>query len=154
MFGETTNHFLCKDGRVHHPIDSQPFINGWLGLGVPGHFFLHIWDALWEYFTSKLGFFSQKTRFFTQILWGREKKQKTTGSNGSNGKSNPQMKGGIYTWNPNDLCFWRDPTPQNKAEIPIKIRIIWVPGMCQGLNSHYFHIIGDKLIIPSPGRGL
>jgi len=23
------NHFLCK-GLVHHPIDSQPFINGWL----------------------------------------------------------------------------------------------------------------------------
>ena len=23
-----SNHFLCK-GWVHHPIDSQPFINGW-----------------------------------------------------------------------------------------------------------------------------
>ena len=23
-----SNHFLCKD-LVHHPIDSQPFINGW-----------------------------------------------------------------------------------------------------------------------------
>ena len=23
-----SNHFLCKDW-VHHPIDSQPFINGW-----------------------------------------------------------------------------------------------------------------------------
>ena len=28
-----SNHFLCKDW-VHHPIDSQPFINGWLQ-GVP-----------------------------------------------------------------------------------------------------------------------
>ena len=27
-----SNHFLCKDW-VHHPIDSQPFINGWLALG-------------------------------------------------------------------------------------------------------------------------
>ena len=26
----------------------------------------------------------------------------------------------VYTWNPNDLYFWRDPTLQNKAEIPIK----------------------------------
>ena len=23
-----SNHFLCKDW-VHHPIDSQPFMNGW-----------------------------------------------------------------------------------------------------------------------------
>ena len=23
-----SNHFLCKD-LVHHPIDSQPFVNGW-----------------------------------------------------------------------------------------------------------------------------
>ena len=29
-----SNHFLCKDW-VHHPIDSQPFIHGWLQ-GVPG----------------------------------------------------------------------------------------------------------------------
>ena len=29
-----SNHFLCKDW-VHHPIDSQPFINGW-PQGVPG----------------------------------------------------------------------------------------------------------------------
>ena len=35
----------------------------------------------------------------------------------------------IYTWNPNDLYFWRA-TPQNKAEIPIKTRgPIWVPGI-------------------------
>ena len=26
----------------------------------------------------------------------------------------------IYTRNPNDLYSWRDPAPQNKAEIPIK----------------------------------
>ena len=26
----------------------------------------------------------------------------------------------VGTWNPNNLYFWRDPTPQNKAEIPIK----------------------------------
>ena len=29
-----SNHFLYKD-LVHHPIDSQPFINSWV-LGVPG----------------------------------------------------------------------------------------------------------------------
>ena len=29
-----SNHFLCKD-LVHHPIDFQPFIKGWLQ-GVPG----------------------------------------------------------------------------------------------------------------------
>ena len=29
-----SNYFLCKDW-VHHPIDSQPFINGW-PQGVPG----------------------------------------------------------------------------------------------------------------------
>ena len=34
----------------------------------------------------------------------------------------------IYTWNPDDLYFWRS-TPQNKAEIPIKTRVIWVPGI-------------------------
>ena len=28
-----SNHFLCKDW-VHHPIDSQPFINGCLGFQV------------------------------------------------------------------------------------------------------------------------
>ena len=31
----------------------------------------------------------------------------------------------INTWNPNDLYFWRS-TLQNKAELPIKIRFIWV----------------------------
>ena len=31
-----SNHFLCK-GLVHHPIDFQPFINGW-PQGVPGWF--------------------------------------------------------------------------------------------------------------------
>ena len=35
----------------------------------------------------------------------------------------------IYTWNPNDLYFWRS-TPQNKAQTPIKTRgPIWVPGI-------------------------
>ena len=34
----------------------------------------------------------------------------------------------IYTWNLNDLYFWRS-TLQNKAEIPINTRVIWVLGM-------------------------
>ncbi len=33
----------------------------------------------------------------------------------------------MCTWNPNDLYFWRS-TPLNKAEIPIKTRVIWFPG--------------------------
>ena len=32
------------------------------------------------------------------------------------------VSNGIYTWNPTDLYFWRDPTPQNKAYTPTKIR--------------------------------
>ena len=34
----------------------------------------------------------------------------------------------IYTWNPNDLYFWRS-TLQNKAQTPIKTGVIWVPGI-------------------------
>ena len=34
----------------------------------------------------------------------------------------------ILTWNPNDLYVWRS-TPQNKAEIPIKTRGSWAPGI-------------------------
>ena len=37
----------------------------------------------------------------------------------------------LYTWNPNDLDFWRS-TPQNKAQTPIKTRVIWVPGTYRG----------------------
>ena len=32
----------------------------------------------------------------------------------------------IYTWNPNDLYFWRS-TPKTRP-FPIKTRVIWVPG--------------------------
>ena len=33
----------------------------------------------------------------------------------------------LYTWNPNDLYFWRSTPPKTRA-FPTKARVIWVPG--------------------------
>ena len=55
----------------------------------------------------------------------------------------PSLHLTAHTWNPNILYFWRDPTPQNKAEIPIKTRVIWVPGryrLCNVWKSSWFYI--------------
>ena len=40
-----------------------------------------------------------------------------------------------YTWNPNDLYFWKS-TPQNKANLPIKTRVSWVPGTYTSYNTY------------------
>ena len=42
----------------------------------------------------------------------------------------------IHTCNPNDLYFWRSTTLQNNTEIPIKTRVIWVPGTY--INPSFF----------------
>ena len=67
----------------------------------------------------------------------------------------------IYVWyipeNPNDLYFRRS-TPQNKAEIPTKTRVIWVPGIYLHLGDFlwwilwepYFSLANYQLFFNSP----
>ena len=53
------------------------------------------------------------------------------------GKSHQVPKLSRPTWNPNNLYFWGS-TLQNKAEIPIKTRVSWVPGILMATPYFYF----------------